>query len=112
MPRVSTKYFLIPYFLKMLDQQAEQDATNLAAETLINLLAAREKEQEKVAVDVAGRGQVQSQSRSACKQLLMKLIVLDLISGGLLPPLDNEDQPTSRSDSSSDLADSVVRHLA
>ena len=30
----------------MLDQQAEQDATNLATETLMDPLTAREKEQE------------------------------------------------------------------
>ena len=44
----------------MLDQQAEQDATNLATETLMDFLAAREKEEEKLAVDVAGRSRIQS----------------------------------------------------
>ena len=48
----------------MLDQQAEQDATDLATETLMDFLAAREKEREKLAVDVASRSQIQS---SACK---------------------------------------------
>ena len=57
MPRVSTKNLLIQYFLKMLDQQAEQDATNLATETLMDFLAAREKEQQRLATDVAGRSQ-------------------------------------------------------
>ena len=42
----------------MLDQQTEQDATNLAAETLIDLLAARVMTREKLAVDVAGRCQI------------------------------------------------------
>lgn len=37
----------------------------------------------------------------------MKLVVLDLILDGLLPPLDNEVQPTFRSDSSSDITDSA-----
>ena len=59
MTRVSTKNLLIGYFLKMLDQQAEQDATNLATETLMDFLAAREKEQ-KLATDAAGRSQIQS----------------------------------------------------
>ena len=54
MPRVSTKKLLIQYFLKRLDQQAEQDAINLATETLMDFLAAREK---KLATDVAGRSQ-------------------------------------------------------
>ena len=44
----------------MLDQQAEQDATNLATETLMDFLATREKEQQKLATDAAGRSQIQS----------------------------------------------------
>ena len=44
----------------MLDQQAEQDATNLATETLMDFLAAREKEQQKLATDAAGTSQIQS----------------------------------------------------
>ena len=57
MTRFSTKNSLIGYFLKMLDQQAEQDATNLATETLMDFLAAREMEQQELATDVAGRSQ-------------------------------------------------------
>ena len=44
----------------MLDQQAEQDVANLAAETLMNFLAAREKERKKLAVKAAGRSHIQS----------------------------------------------------
>ena len=60
MTRVSTKNLLIGYFLKMLDQQAEQDATNLATETLMDFLAAKEKEQQKLATDAASRSQIRS----------------------------------------------------
>ena len=42
MPRVSIKRMLIEYFLKILDQQAEQDATDLSTETLMDSLADRE----------------------------------------------------------------------
>ena len=44
----------------MLNQEAEQDAKNLATETSMDFLAAREKEQQKLATDAAGRSQIQS----------------------------------------------------
>ena len=39
----------------MLDQQVEQDAIDLATETLMDFLADREKKQEQLAMDAAGR---------------------------------------------------------